>query len=98
MRITGMDEDLVVLLVPVVETTPVERDMVGELGGSGRRGGQPPADVFDSPVANVKIVERACAQDMMRLRSIGRLEQIRPDIAEGKVVDGQADGRRKHVL
>jgi hypothetical protein len=31
MRITGMDKNLVVLLGPVVETIPVERD-VGELG------------------------------------------------------------------
>ena len=98
MRVTRADEDLVVLLVPVIETIPIEGDVVGQRRRLGLRRHDPPARVLDASLAHAQVEEGAIAQDGIRVSSFGRFEQIGPNIAKREVIDRQAKRGHLHLL
>ena len=70
-HVARVDEDLVVLLVPVIDTVPVESDVLAELGCAGWRRLEPPRRVLDHPVTHPEVIERSLTEDGVRLRPIG---------------------------
>ena len=66
-RVTRVDEDLVVFLVPMIEAAPVEGNMLAEPGGLGWWRLESPRRVLDEPVTQAQVVEGALAQGGMRL-------------------------------
>ena len=66
-HVARVDKHLVVFLVPVIETVPVERNMLAELGRAGRRRPEPPRRILDGPVTHPEVVERTLAENGVRL-------------------------------
>src|SRR6266550_2964047 len=89
-HVARMGKDLIVFLIPVIEAVPVERNVLADLGRAGWRRVEPPCRILDHSIAHPEVVEGPLTEGRVRLRPIGRFEQIGPKVAAREVVDGQA--------
>src|SRR5882724_5397934 len=90
--IARVDEDLLVLLVPVLHLVPVEGQVAGDVGAGGNRLRIAPGRIRDPGLADLQgIVARRALVRALRARR-ARLEQSLVDIRQRKVIDRQVVG------
>ena len=97
--VAGVDEDLLVLLEPVLHRVPVERDAIRDLPHGGERFGVgPDAALGDAPASLDGPVARVALERAMRVVARWR-EQVEAHVDAGEVPDGQVTAlvQEQHV-
>ena len=86
-RVAGMDEDLVVLLEPLVDAVPVEREQPLDVLTPVDRIQVAPHRVLDHPLADDEVPVRRFTFAGARRVLVGRLQEVGADVVTREVPD-----------